>query len=313
MISSIAKQTKGSQMGILFESSTHIEYLLRDALVKEGIEFQEQYRIYSGGKFSEVKFVADFLVTNATCRVIVECDGFHYHAGKDKYRKQILRDEWLTNHGYTVLHFSTNLLKYNMPEVIQTIRLNLNLPYDETKIISMQSTSFKPLHNKTPTKKRVETFDTILFCYYKQMPTGICATYRYKSVTYNKWSEERTKICKNVPEGMLEPTAIYMALLDLKRPVHLQLYYSGTVYHDNYDVSKKLKKSIRQLAKGAELLNQHNISTSYVAFNGNYRFSKKEPQQIMNQLRSRCRQISNNENIANVCPTFDFNDFTFRQ
>ena len=46
----------GVKMAILFESSTHIEYLIRDALTKENLTFIEQYQLYSGGKFSEVKY-----------------------------------------------------------------------------------------------------------------------------------------------------------------------------------------------------------------------------------------------------------------
>ena len=62
-------------MAILFESSTHIEYLLREALTQENLTFQEQYRLYSGGKFSEVKYVADFFLENKGHNLIIECDG----------------------------------------------------------------------------------------------------------------------------------------------------------------------------------------------------------------------------------------------
>ena len=87
-------------MAILFESSTHIEFLLKNALIEEGFEFIEQFRIYEGGIFSEVKYVADFLLINEDIRLIVECDGFFYHSGRDKLKKQMVRDNWLQTRGY---------------------------------------------------------------------------------------------------------------------------------------------------------------------------------------------------------------------
>ena len=67
-------------MAIVCESTTNIENLLKNALIQHGIPFEEQYCVYTGGRFSEVKMVIQ--------------------------------------KGYRVVHFSTNQLKYMMPKVI---------------------------------------------------------------------------------------------------------------------------------------------------------------------------------------------------
>lgn len=293
-------------MSILFESSTPIEYLLRDALTKENLDFQEQYRIYTGGLFSEVQYVADFLLIKNNVRLLVECDGFHYHAGKDKKRKQLERDNWLMNKGYKILHFSTKSLTSNMPKVIQTIKYHLDSPYNSSCV---STTKFSFPYSTQPNLNLVKTnynYNVILFCYYKQIPVGICVVYKYKYVVNNNWSEERIKICEGVPNDMLETTAIYLALLDLKRPVQLKIYYSGLIYNDKFDVSKKLKPSLRKMLKGNELLRTHTISTSYVGLYEYNRFSKKESQKIIKELKSRCFQICNNEEKINTFPKINY-------
>ena len=280
-------------MAILFESSTPIECLVRDALIKENIDFQEQYRIYTGGVFSEVKYVADFFLVNGTKRLIVECDGFRYHAGKNNYKKQLERDSWLKKRGYIVLHFTTKSIVSNMPGVIQTIKYHLNFPSDDSKTIKKEYGS-KVVTYDSEKSHNNDFFDVNLYCYYRQFHNGVCVTYKYKYNSRNICSEERIKLCYNVPEDMLETTAIYLALLDLKHSVRVKIYYSGMLYNDCFNVSKKFRRLIKGLKKGKEILETQSISMAYVGFHGNYRFSKKESQKTMNELRSRCIQISNN-------------------
>ena len=163
-------------MAILFESSTHIEFLLKNALIEEGLEFIEQFRIYEGGIFSEVKYVADFLLINEDIRLIVECDGFFYHSGRDKLKKQMVRDNWLQTRGYKIVHFSTRELESNMYGVVQTIKFLLGMPSDTSRIITKNDSTF----NGDPKKQQNisdDLFDVILFCSYRQIPSGICVVY----------------------------------------------------------------------------------------------------------------------------------------
>ena len=291
-------------MAILFESSTHIEFLLKEALTNAKIAFLEQYRVYEGGSFSEVKYVADFLLTNGAVKLIVECDGVNYHIGKEKMRRQKERDLWLKLKGYTVLHFSTQELKSNMDCVIETIKYHLNYPCDTSKGISHEN-KLNIVSNNYATKSD-KSYDVILFCYYNQIPDGICVVYKYKSMSYETYSDERKKICKNVPEDMLETTAVYLALLDLKKSVCLKIYYGGTVYKDHFDFAKTFRRKITVLSDGRKILQTHKMSTSHVNFSGDYRFDTSENQKIMNELRSRCLQISNNENKRACINHFEY-------
>ena len=126
------------------------------------------------------------------------------------------------------------------------------------------------------------------------MGNGVCVTYKYKSIVHNLWSDERIKICQDVPKDLLEVTAIYLALLDLKKTVKLKIYYTGMIYHDDFNVSKKFRSLISDFERGIEILDTQTISMEHIGFHGDYHRSQKEHQKIMNELRSRCTQISNN-------------------
>ena len=276
-------------MAILFESSTYIEELLKKALIKEGLHFEEQYRLYTGGIFSEVKYVADFMLTNNSIRLIVECDGHNYHSAD---HKQIVkgkeRDLWLFKKGYDVVHFSYDELTRNMPQVIYTIKSRLQIPCAPPTASAINHP------HKSTSKLDDSSYDVHLFCYYKQTPTELCVVYRYQHVSRNIWSEERKIICTSIPDDMLETTAIYLALLDLKKPVRLKILFSGDIFHDNFNVCKKFRTFVKQLNKGAELLDMLEISLSYVGLHGDYRLTANDSKKTMNALRSRCRQIAGN-------------------
>ena len=172
-------------MGILFESSTPIEFLLKEALIKENLSFYEQYRIGTGGRFSTVKYVADFLIIYEGIRLIVECDGRAYHSNISQKRKQVERDAWLSKRCYKILHFSTEEIKYRMPFVINVIKYTLGM---------IDSIPIHKNNNLTPygyyPKKE---YTVALFCYYSQLPQGICVSYMYEDKTRSIFSEVRQK------------------------------------------------------------------------------------------------------------------------
>lgn len=289
-------------MAILFESSTPIEYLLRDALIKEELVFKEQHRIYTGGVFSEPKYVADFYLNYNGIRLIVECDGKSYHSGKEAIKKQKERDNWLKRKKYIVLHFSTNDLRQNMYGVIQTIKHNLQMPADIQKVIDNQKQSTSKTHTQ-----HQETFEVLLFCYYRQALDNIYVVYKYKHVPSNTWSPERRKICYNVPCEMLETVAFYMALLDIKRPVSIKVFFNGYLFNDNYDAIAKFKKNISLLNHSSEIL-KNRIFFKFIFQNENSKFSKKEIAKELYHLKSRARQLANKENSFDETNTFNYND-----
>lgn len=289
-------------MAILLESSTHIEYLLRDALKKENLNFEEQYRISTGGAFSDTRYVADFYLNYNGVRLLVECDGKHYHIGRDKDKKRKERDSWLQQKHYVVLHFSTRELEHNMYGVIQTIKHSLKMPADIQRIISQNA---KASNSQQFKDDNVEVF---LFCHYIQIPNGICVVYKYKHIPTDKWGAERKKICYNVPENMLETVAFYLALKDLKRPASIKIFYNGYLYNDNYDANLKFRKNIGLLKSGEEIIKSSKIYTKYIFQNENSRRSRKEISRTLWELRSRCTQAANGFLAFDAREEYDYNE-----
>lgn len=288
-------------MGILLESDTYIELLLRKALIAAQIPFQEQYRLYDGQHLEYVKFVADFLITNANTRLIVECDGDTYHTGKTNKKREISRDEWLKKKGYKVLHFSTYSLEHEMGLVLQTIKYHLGLSSELPKIIKKQSFY------------QSVSFDVELFCYYFQTPKGVVAVYKFKDCKSNQWSEERKKECIGVPDELIGTVAIYLALLDLKKPVRIKIYYLGRTNAEDFSVAINFRKRVRKLSAGGKILNRNYIAMEYVKQTENFHRSTKNPQATMKELRSRCYQLCAHKGDTTDITSYKYDDIKERR
>ena len=74
---------------------------------------------------------------------------------------------------------------------------------------------------------------------------------------------------------MLETVAFYMALLDIKRPVSIKVFFNGYLFNDNYDAIAKFKKNISLLNHSSEIL-KNRIFFKFIFQNENSKFSKKE-------------------------------------
>ena len=105
---------------------------------------------------------------------------------------------------------------------------------------------------------------------------------------------------------MLETTAIYLALLDIKRSVRLKICYNGCIYHDEYDVSKKFRRCMKRLSGGDDFLKHNTISTSYVRIHEEYFRNKTESQKTIRELRSRCLQVSKSAEKLASAQLFDY-------
>ena len=246
------------QVGILFESSTPIELLLKSELIKQNLTFNEQYRIYSGDRFSQVVYVADFLVTQGAIRLIIECAGYTYHSGKSRMANQIRRDAWLIQRGYRILHFSTNDIKKRMPYVIYSIKEALKPTWIQPQI-----------NNKGKSIRTSKTiinneYEVSMFCYYAQFSCGVCIVYKFKHNKTHVWSGERKILIVNAPSEMLEVSAIYGALCDLKRVVKIHILFYGHVYHDNMDLIKTFRTKVTRLKEGKRMISENTIHLSFV-------------------------------------------------
>ena len=268
-------------MGILFESSTPIELLLREALKKENLPFYEQYRIGTGGRFSTVKYVADFMIEYENVRLIIECDGYTYHSKVNQKRKLIERDAWLFKHGYKVLHFSTKEIRHKMPFVINVIKYKLGL----IERISIDKQNTRSTYY-TWTNKVEYTVN--LVCYYSQLPQGVCIAYVYEDKEKGVFSEIRQKRGLDIAADMAEAVSLYLALVDLKKNVNVHVFYAGEVFNNHFDVNKKIRSKFKLLEKGEELLRNHNFQFTHINLYARYSKTGQEQLELMRNLKKEC-------------------------
>lgn len=280
-----------------FESDTHIELLLKKALLKEGIAFEEQYRIYSGGRFSTVKYVADFFIPGKN-DLIIECDGFTYHADNSKKHRDKERDIWLANRGYIVLRYTTKQLKYRMNDVVKNIVDNM----DSSSKVNLKITY-------SERKELYPNYVTVaLFIYYIQKGANLVCVYKFKSITKNTWSDERTIIIKNVPEDISAAEAVYCALLDLKVKLGIKVFFNGELYKQDYSSIKTIRMRLPFFKEGSRLLHDFQIVFEYcniAAFSKPY---YREDLKTINELKSRCRQIGNQDATRTTVAQIDYGE-----
>ncbi len=261
---------------------------MRDALIKNNIPFKEQYKVYTGGKFNEVKYVGDFYIKGTKAEIIVECDGITYHSGTYK-KRQVERDEWLRSKGYKVIHFTTRQIKYKMQEVISCIVKNMYSK--DTFTLSSIIPSEK---GKKPFVLYDNNVNVALFCYYKQKNNDVYFTYKFKSITKNVWSDERKAVCFGVPQSLIATTAIYCALLDLKRAVNIKVFFNGILNIEDYELVRKFRFNIRRFENGSKVL-ENKMYFKYCNIKPYQGFNPHEDIKTMKELKSRCFQISNHE------------------
>lgn len=92
---------------------TDIEKKMYDALLKEKIEFKEQYHLE--------KYWIDFALPEF--KIAIECDGVYWH-NKEKDK---IRDEELLKVGWKTLRFTDIEIKKSIKNCIQSIKQNLAL------------------------------------------------------------------------------------------------------------------------------------------------------------------------------------------
>lgn len=84
-----------------YSGETSIEALIRKALKKRGINFEQETKIG--------KYYADFLISNQ--ELIIECDGEYWHRSVFAKNRDLGKDKFLTEKGYSVCRFTEKEIK----------------------------------------------------------------------------------------------------------------------------------------------------------------------------------------------------------
>ena len=284
-------------MAITSSSNSTIEILLKHALEKENIKFEEQYKVYENTSDLSPKYVIDFLVSFGEKSIAVECDGFSYHVSDFDVDNEIMRDRWLQQQGYgKVLHFTTYQLKYEMEKVLLNIKHYLGMETVPPEKLKFKGKKRRTAHIENVTG--IALHEVLLYYSYTQVADKVWIAYKFKDNTLNKFSEERIKLFSNVPEKQGNALSLYIALSDLKKSTKLTVYcLSGwlTSYF-NQLIPAKDKKDAFLLKKIDTILNNHNYIFRYLNTyrEPEYYYDPSEERLIVYELHNRCLQLRNN-------------------
>jgi very-short-patch-repair endonuclease len=96
-------------------SPTSIEIAIDNLLTEMGIAFVSQEQIE--------RWSCDFYVPSAN--LVIECDGDYWHQLPSVQRKDAIKDTWLKNNGYSVLHLSEDAIRKRLSECKKQILIAL--------------------------------------------------------------------------------------------------------------------------------------------------------------------------------------------
>ncbi|MBQ3220108.1 MAG: DUF559 domain-containing protein [Clostridia bacterium] len=295
-------------MGFGFTSDTKIELRLRDALIKEKIPFQEQYRIYQKGALNP-KYVVDFYIEFNQKDLIIECDGFSYHTSDFDIQRDIKREKWLKDNGYkNILRFTTAQILNEMHIVIRRIKEKLEIEKYSKQQLKFKGKQIRKDYVINVLEKSLHS--VTLYYDYLQINEGVVVAYKFYDETRKVFSDIRMKRLYNVPHNKGGDMALLIALRALKSSTKL-LVYSQTDflvrYFNDYE-----NLSIQQ--KGLEIilqeLKKHNYLFKYINCrrNASYYDDVGDERLILQELKSKVRQhsYSTREDIGEI-ETIDYN------
>jgi len=98
-----------------------IEAKLGEALIKENINFNKQYEIYTDGTLLTV---TDFYIESG--KIAIYCDGFKYHYNKESVIKDRNQDRALQFLGYKVLRYTGSEIVGNLDKCVREIKGFIN-------------------------------------------------------------------------------------------------------------------------------------------------------------------------------------------
>lgn len=296
-------------MGFGFSSDTKIELRLRDALIKEKIPFQEQYRIHKKGDLAP-KYVVDFYIKFNQKDLIIECDGFSYHSSDFDVERDIKRERWLKENGYkNILRFTTNQIINEIYIVVRRIKDKLGI-----EKYSKQQLKFKGKQIRRDFIINVDEaklHDVTLYYDYLQINEDVFVAYKFHDVTKNIFSDIRLKRIVKTPLKRGGNAALLLVLRALKSSVKLLVYcqtdFLVRYFNDfeNFSIQQNELKIILQELK------KHNYLFKYINCrrNASYYEMVQDERLILQELKSKVRQhgYSGRNDIGEI-ETVDFNE-----
>jgi very-short-patch-repair endonuclease len=117
----LAKLETATEINDLFHASP-IEDTLWQALKGEGIEAEREYFV-PGDR--DGRYALDFAIFGQERNLDVECDGDAYHANPTRAKYDNRRNNFLTGRGWSVLRFTTEQIREELPDVLTQVHAAL--------------------------------------------------------------------------------------------------------------------------------------------------------------------------------------------
>jgi len=290
-------------MAVMLESSSWLELKLKKALLEEGIQFEEQHRVYEKMTDLQPKYVIDFLVFSGNVKVAVECDGFSFHSSDKDIEYSEQRDLWLKRAGYrTILHFTSNQIKHEMKTVLLVIKHNLGLISAPKKELRFKKTRERKTYIRNIRNVDKDLHKVVLYYTYKQIDKKLWVVYKYQDATLKKFSEERAKVFNNVPDNQGSAVALWIALKDLKRNVELTVHCPSKMICACLNREREFVEKSKSLMEIEKLLKPHDYLFEYIdtTRSPEYYVTPSTERFILQELQDRCRHLRYGKESANV-------------
>jgi very-short-patch-repair endonuclease len=114
----MAKLQHASEINDLFHASP-LEDLLWQSLKTDGVEAERGFFV-PGDR--NRRYELDFAIFGQARNLDIECDGDQYHLDRERARYDNHRNNFLTARGWSVLRYTTQQLRGEMPDVLQNVR-----------------------------------------------------------------------------------------------------------------------------------------------------------------------------------------------
>lgn len=264
-----------------------IEKLLADALDREGIPYECQYRVYNKLNDLQPRYTMDFCIKAGNKLIGIECDGDAYHRDK---KRDLERSAYLYSKGIAIiLRFTTSEIKYNINYCVNEIKRYLNLYTGSSYILKEErpkevkkkrkSTGVKNIETELP---KVELYAIGYALSYEVDNYGVSTTMLVDKKTQQK-SEVRHQIHTKITRKKCETLSILQGLQRLNRPCDVTIYTMSS-WLVNVGNQNRLEHASRKL-EDKELFLQ--IQNELSKHNYRFVFVTKSPEGVIRNSQYR--------------------------